>query len=134
MSESNYGSTFSFAASPVLQAQVIGFPELSMGERDTTNHGSGGWQERRPNGLMSAGDFTIKVLSDVQTIADLFVAQKAKTEGQCYLANPVHSYSFAGWIKSIKEDDADAANPDSVTATITVTPIGEIELDDDNPS
>jgi len=135
MSTSNYGSTFYFNG-VLYYAQVLGFPELSMGERNTTNHGSGGWEERRPNKLNSAGDFTMKILSDSVNVAALEAARKAGTEATCVLCNPVNQYSFTGWVKSIKEDDADSEKPNNVAALITVTPIGEITIEatDDDPS
>lgn len=126
---SNYGSLFSFpSGTSIVPAQVIGFPELMMGERNTTNHGSGGFEERRPNGLTSAGDFTIQILSTPNQLTTLYTDLKAKTERTAHLKNPTYQYVFVGWIKSIKEEDADATSPDSVKATITVVPAGEIAL------
>lgn len=126
---SNYASLFAFpSGTTIVPAQVIGFPELMMGERNTTNHGSGGFEERRPNGLTSAGDFTLQILSTANQLTSLYTDLKAKTERVCHLKNPVYQYTFTGWIKSIKEEDADATSPDSVKATVTVTPAGEITL------
>ena len=126
---SSYGSLFSFpSGTNVVPAQVIGFPELAMGERNTTNHGSGGFEERRPNGLTAAGDFTLQILSTPNQLTTLYTDLKAKTERVSHLKNPSYQYVFTGWIKSIKEEDADAKSPDSVMATIVVTPVGEITL------
>lgn len=126
---SNYASEFHWPTGTVVYAaQVLGFPELMMGERNTTNHGSGGFEERRPNGLTAAGDFTITLLATANNISGLYTDMKAKTERVVYLKNPVHGYLFTGWIKSIKEEDADSTSPDSVKATVIVTPAGEITL------
>lgn len=126
---SNYASEFHWPTGTVVYAaQVIGFPELSMGERNTTNHGSGGFEERRPNGLTSAGDFTLQLIATAGNLSGLYTDMKAKTERVVYLKNPVHGYVFTGWIRSIKEEDADATAPDNVVATVTVTPAGEITL------
>ncbi len=125
----NYGSLFSFpSGTNIVPAQVIGFPELAMGERNTTNHGSGGFEERRPNGLVAAGDFTLQVLSTAGALETLYTDMKAKTERTAHLKNPVNQYVFVGWIKNIKEEDADATSPDSVKAVVTVTPAGEVAM------
>lgn len=126
---SNYGSQFHFPSGTVIApAQVIDFPELAMGERNTTNHGSGGFEERRPNGLTAAGDFTLSILSTPNQLTTLYTDMKAKTERVCFLKNPSYGYLFTGWIKSIKEEQADAKSPDNTMATIVVTPAGEITL------
>jgi|SRR3990167_34486 len=126
---SSYGSLFSFpSGTNIVPAQVIGFPELAQGERNTTNHGSGGFEERRPNGLVSASDFTLQVLSTPNQLTTLYTDMKAETERVCHLKNPSYQYVFTGWIKSIKEEDADATSPDNVVATVVVTPVGEITL------
>ena len=126
---SNYASQFGFPSGTlIVPAQVIGFPEIAMGERNTTNHGSGGFEERRPNGLTAAGDFTLQLLSTPTQLLTLKTAIEAKTENTCHLKNPVYQYTFIGWIKSIKEEDADATSPDSVTATVVVTPVGSITM------
>ena len=125
----NYGSEFHYPSGTVVYAaQVLGFPELSAGERNTTNQGSGGFEERRPNGLVSAGDFTLSLLATPGNTLSLYTDMKAKTERVCYLKNPVHGYLFTGWMKSIKEEDADAKSPDSVKLTVVVVPAGEITL------
>jgi hypothetical protein len=125
----NYGSEFHWPSGTIVYAaQVLGFPELSMGERVTTNHGSGGIDERRPNGLNMQGDFTLSILSTPDNFVTLTSDKSAGTERVCFLKNPVHTYLFTGWIKSVKEEDADGTSPDSVKATITVTPAGQVTV------
>jgi hypothetical protein len=109
-------------------AQVLDFPELAMGERNITNHAGGGVEERVPNGLLAAGDFTLSVLSSPDNMVSLATDQAAKTQRVCFLKNPIHTYLFTGWIKSLKEESADATSPDSVKLTVVVTPVGTITL------
>lgn len=124
----NYASEFHFPSGTVIYAaQVIGFPEIAMGERNITNHGSGGKEERVPNGLVAAGDFTISLLTTSGNTS-LHTDRDAGTERPCFLKGKVHSYLFTGWIKSIKEEDADATSPDSSKLTIVVTPHGAITV------
>lgn len=125
----NYASQFSFPSGTVIYAaQVIGFPEIAMGERNVTNHGNGGFEERKPNGLVAVSDFTLQILSTPGAIASLKTDLEAKTERTSHLKNPINQYTFVGWIKSIKEEDADGTSPDSVKATIVVTPVGALTV------
>lgn len=126
---SNYGSMFAFPSGTTLYAvQVVGFPEISQGERNTTNHGSSGYENRLPNGLTAVGDFTLKMISTPTAILTLKTDLTAGTVRSGHLKNPVYQYTFDCWIKSIKEEDADAASPDSVMATIVVTPVGSFGM------
>lgn len=125
---SAYASEFHFPSGTVIYAaQVIGFPEIAMGERNITNHGNGGVEERVPNGLVAAGDFTVQIITTAG-ISSLHTDRTAGTERLCFLKGKIHTYLFTGWIKSIKEEDADAQNPDSVKATVVVTPHGGVTI------
>ena len=125
---SNYGSEFHWPSGTVIYAaQVIGFPEIAMGERNITNHGSGGKEERVSNGLVAASDFTLGLLTESGETS-LHTDRDAGTERVCFLKGKVHGYLFTGWIKSIKEEDADATSPDSSKLTVTVTPHGGITV------
>lgn len=125
---SNYSSEFHFpSGTAIYAAQVIGFPEIAMGERNTTNHGSGGKEERQPNGLVAASDFTVSLLA-VPGHTSLHTDRDAGTVRLCFLKGKVHTYLFQGWIKSIKEEDADSTSPDSSKLTVVVTPVGGITI------
>lgn len=125
---SQYGSEFHWpTGTAIYAAQVIGFPEIAMGERNITNHGNGGREERVPNGLVAAGDFTVQILTTPGNTS-LHTDRTAGTERVCFLKGKVHTYIFTGWIKSIKEEDADGQSPDSSKLTVVVTPHGEITV------
>lgn len=125
---SNYGEEFHFPSGTMIYAvQVLGKPEYAMGERNVTNHGNGGFEERVPNGLLAASDFTIGILATPGNIA-IKSALVAKTENVCYLKSKQFGYLFTGWIKSIQEAEADAQTPDNVMLTVTVTPRGELTI------
>ena len=125
---SNYASEFHFpSGTAIYAAQVIGFPEIAMGERNVTNHGSGGKEERRPNGLVSASDFTVSLMNTPGNTS-LHTDRDAGTERLCFLKGKVHTYLFTGWIKSVKEEDADGSSPDSSKLTAVVTPVGAITI------
>lgn len=125
---SSYGSEFHFPSGTIIYAaQVIGFPEVAMGERNVTNHGNGGVEERRPNGLVAASDFTLSLIN-VPGNTSLHSARDAGTVNTCFLKGKVHTYLFSGWIKSVKEEDADGSSPDSSKLTVVVTPVGGITI------
>jgi hypothetical protein len=125
---SAYGSEFHFPSGTVIYAaQVLGFPDIAMGERNTTHHGSGGKEERQPNGLVAASDFTLSLIAANGHTA-LHTARDAGTVNLCFLKGKVFTYLFQGWIKSIKEEDADASSPDSSKLTVVVTPAGGVTI------
>lgn len=125
---SSYGSQFQWPSGTVqYAAQVIGFPEISMGERNITNHGNGGFEERASNGLVAAGDFTLSLINEVGN-SSLQTDMAAGTERVAFLKGKIHTYIFTGWIKSIKEEDADASSPDSSKLTVVVTPRGQVTI------
>jgi len=107
---------------------VLDYPELSMGERDITNHGSGGASERMPNGLLSSGDFTLSLLATPGVAKTILASMNAKTVATAVLTNPIDTMTFAGWYKSVKEESADATSPDSVKMTVVFTPTGQIVI------
>jgi hypothetical protein len=125
---SNYGEEFHFPSGTAIYAvQVIGKPEIKEGERNITNHGNGGFEERVPNGLLAASDFTLSVLSTPGNLL-LFTAAAAKTENVCYIKGKQYGYLFTGWIASVKEEDGDATSPDSSKLTVVVTPRGQVTI------
>lgn len=125
---SSYGEEFHFPSGTIIYAaQVIGKPEYAMGEANITNHSNGGYEERVPNGLLSASDFTLGIIATPGNIA-LHTARDAKTQNVCFIKSKQFGYLFTGWIKSIKEDDSDAATPDAVKLTVVVTPRGQLTI------
>ena len=126
---SNYGGEFHFPSGTVISPmQVLDYPEMSMGERNITNHAGGGVEERVPNGLFAAGDFTLSLLETPNVLSTLKTAQVNKTQNVCYLKDPVNGMLFTGWIKSLKKENADAQTPDSGKITVVVTPVGAITI------
>jgi hypothetical protein len=129
---SNAGTEFHFPSGTIVYAaKIIGFPEIAMGERDSTSHGSlsaGVIQgQREPNNRVDASDFTIGLL-EVTGHSALYTDMKAGTQRVCLLKSKTRQFTFTGWIKSIKQEDANVDSPDSVKATVVVTPVGEITI------
>jgi hypothetical protein len=125
---SNYGEEFHFPSGTAIYAcQVIGKPEIKEGERNITNHGNGGFEERVANGLLAASDFTLSILSTPGNLL-AFTAVAAKTENLCYIKGKQYGYLFTGWIAGVKESDANAPSPDSSMLTVTVTPRGQVTI------
>ena len=125
---SNYGEEFHFPSGTAIYAcQVIGKPEIAMGERNITNHGNGGFEERVANGLLAASDFTLSIITTPGHLA-LYTAAAAKTENVTYIKGKEFGYLFTGWIKSVKEEDGDASSPDSSKLTVVVTPRGQVTI------
>jgi hypothetical protein len=126
----NYGGTFGFPSGTNYPAQVLDYPELTEAALDITNHASGGVDEAIPSGLVSSGEFTIAILAQHGTYATLKTAMTNKTVNTCHLSNPIDSYVFQGFITSLKEEQADATNPDAVKITLNVKPTGGITIAD----
>lgn len=125
---STYGSTFAFPSGTNLYAcEVIDVPEGTMHERTTTNHGSGGFEERRANGLVSYGDFTVSVLSTPDAMNTLSADLKAGTERTFHIKGRVYQWVGVGWISHMKPE-ALSGMPDAKTEkqTITITPAGNV--------
>jgi hypothetical protein len=123
---SGYGDEFHWPSGTlVYAAQVISVPEIGQGERNITNHGNGGYEERAPNGLNMAGDFTVAIFATPGNLG-LYTDMDAGTERVCYIKYKPFGYIFTGWIKNIKPEDADAQSPDSGKFIVTITPHGKV--------
>jgi hypothetical protein len=109
-------------------SQVIDYPEISEGERNVTNHASGGYEERRPNGLTMQGDFVISMIETPGVLSTLKTDMEAETERVSFLKDPVGGMIFTAWIKSVKREPADAQAPNSSKLTVTVTPVGKVTI------
>lgn len=125
----NEASFFHYPSGTVIYAcEVLSYPEISVEERSTTNHSSGGFAERRNAGLISAGDFSLSILSTPNALGSLYTDMKAKTERVCFLEGQIDGYIFTGWVKSVQKESADSTAPDTEKVTVTVTPVGEITI------
>lgn len=123
---SSFGDEFHWPSGTIVfAAQVINVPEISVGERNVTNHGNGGYEERKANGLHMAGDFTVEIIATPGHLA-LYTDMDAQTERVCYLKYAPFGYVFTGWIKSIAPSTSDATGPDSGKLVLTVTPVGKV--------
>lgn len=125
----NQGSQFHYPSGTVIYGcEVLAYPEISVEERSTTNLGSGGFAERRNAGLISAGDFSLSILSTPNALKSLDTDMKQKVERVCFLEGQIDGYLFTGWIKRIQKESADSTSPDTEKVTVTVTPVGEITI------
>lgn len=128
MADTNYGSTFTKGGQSIGKCIVLDFPELSTGKVNITNHSSGGKTEFIPNGLIEAGDITLSVLAEGTALADMYSDMAAKSIEQCVVANDVDTLTFSGWYQSIKEEQADAQNPDAVKVTCVIAITGGVVI------
>jgi hypothetical protein len=126
----NYGGAFGFPSGTYYPAQVLDYPELTEKSLDITNHASGGEDEAIPSGLIVSGEFTIAILAQHGTLGTLKTAMTNKTINTCHLTNPIDSYVFKGFLTSVKEEAADATNPDAVKITLKVKPTGGVTIAD----
>jgi len=127
-SASNYGGGFGFPSGTVYPCIVLDYPESKMGALQITNHAGAGKTEYIPSGLTDNGEFSLSILGQHGTYGTLKTAQAAKTVNVCCLTNPLDSLVFSGMITSVKEEAADAQNPDAVKLTVSVQPTGDITI------
>jgi len=120
----NYGSTFTFNSVSIGKCIVVGFPEMVMGEAETTNHSGAGYAESIPDGLVRAGDLTLSVLDETGVYTALRLLQTNKTVATAAVGNGIDSISGSGWIRSVKIEDADATDPDANKLTVVVACTG----------
>lgn len=125
---SNYGSTFTKGGSSIGPCIVVDFPEISTEKKEMTNHASGGVREYIPSGLVGVGDITLSVLAQGNNIASMYSEMAAETVSECIVANPSDTMTFQGFYTSIKEEAADAQNPDLVKLTVVIACAGFINF------
>lgn len=128
MAESNYGSTFTKGGSTIGKCTVIGFPELSTEKINVTNHASGGKTQYIPSKVIDAGDITLAVLAETTELSGMYTDMENESIEQCVISNPVDTFTFSGWYQSIKEEDADAQNPDAVKLTVVLAVTGGVVI------
>lgn len=124
----NYGCTYTFNGSTIGPAKVIGFPEISTGVIETTNHASGGVAEFIPSGVLTVGQFTLSINKAAGLMGTLDTAIDNKTIANSVLADGIDTMTFSSFIVSYKTEDADAQSPDADTMTVVVQPTGAITL------
>jgi hypothetical protein len=129
---SNAGSLFYWpSGTAAYGCKVVDWPEIAGGERDTTAHNgvTGGvvFGERRFNNRVDAGDFTVLLL-ETNGLSTMYADQQAGTERTVNIKGLVRQFTFVGWIKSIKPEQADVDAPDTQKVLITVVPVGGITV------
>jgi hypothetical protein len=121
---SDYGSTFTFNGSSIGKCIVVGFPEVSDGGVETTNHSGVGYAESIPSGLKRIGDLTLSVLNESGVYSALRTLQNNKTVATAVVGNGIDTITGSGWIKSVKGEDADATDPKANSLTVVVACTG----------
>ena len=123
-----YASEFSFPSGTVIYAcEVIDVPEGTMNERETTNHGSAGFEERRANGLTAYGDFTVSVLSTPTALNTLRTDMEAGTERTFHIKGRVYQWVGQGWVSRMKPEQlVGTSDANTEKQTITITPVGRV--------
>lgn len=127
MAESNYGSSFLFGA-VTFECIVIDYPEISTKKISATNHGSGGKTIYIPGKLVDASDMTVSAIVSAGKLIALNSAMVARTVDECVLSDEIDTFTFDGFIQSIKKDGADANNEDLQKVTIVFVPTGGIAI------
>lgn len=125
----NYASTFTKGGTSIGKCIVIDFPELSTEKINITNHSSGGKTQYIPSKLIDAKDITLSLLVDSGSeFSALNTDMEAGTVSQCVVSNPQDTMTFSGWIESLKEESADAQNPDAVKLTAVIVVTGGVTI------
>lgn len=120
----NYGSLFTFNGASVGKCIITGFPEVVMGEAETTNHSGSGYAESIPDGLVRVGDLTLSILNESGVYTALRLLQTNKTVATAVVTNGIDTIQGSGWIRSVKPEDADATDPDANKLTVVVACTG----------
>jgi hypothetical protein len=121
---SNYGSLFTFNAASIGKCIVTGFPEVVMGDAETTNHSGAGYAESIPDGLVRVGDLTLSVLDEAGVYTAIRLLMTNKTVATAIVTNNIDTITGSGWIRSVKVEDADANDPDANKLTVVVACTG----------
>jgi hypothetical protein len=122
---SNYGSTWTFNGASY-KCIVTGFPELTTDEIDTTNHSSGGYAESIPSGLIRVGNITMAVLEESGNFSTLQTAMVNKTVANSVIENNLTTLTGSSYVKSVKQEDADAQSPDANKMTVVLAMTGTL--------
>ncbi|HLE52699.1 MAG TPA: hypothetical protein VI755_11590 [Anaerolineales bacterium] len=122
----NYGSTLTKGGVAVGACMVIDFPEIATGKANTTNHGSGGYAESIPNGLITLGDITLSVIVVDGVLATIRNEMASKTISSVVISDGVESMTFDGYYLSAKKEAADANSPDVSKLTVVIAPTGSL--------
>lgn len=116
---SNYGSSWTFNSASY-KCKVIGFPELTTDEIDTTNHSSGSYAESIPSGLIRVGNITMQILEESGNFSTLQTAMVNKTVANSVIENNLTTLTGSSYIKSVKMEDSDAQSPDANYMTVVL--------------
>jgi len=123
---SNYGSTWTFNGAVVGPCVVQDFPEISTGKIETTNHAGGGVSEFIPSGVVTLGEITMSVIAQAGILTTLKAALANKTIAPNIIGNAVETFTFNGFIMSVKPESADATSPDANKYTVVVAATGAL--------
>ena len=128
MAESDYGSTITKGGQAVGKCIVIDFPEISTDKIPTTHHGSGGWGEKIPSGLLNQGDVSLMVLLETGVFDGIVDEMLAKTVDEVVISNEINTMSFSGFYLTAKQEAADAQAPNAVRASVVIAATGAIAI------
>lgn len=120
----NYGSLFTFNSVSIGKCIITGFPEVVMGEAETTNHSGNGYAESIPDGLVRVGDLTLSILNESGVYTALRLLQTNKTVATAVVTNGIDTITGSGWVRSVKPEDADSTDPDANKITVVVACTG----------
>lgn len=120
---SNYGSSWTFN-SESYKCIVIGFPPFTTDVIDTTNHGSGGYGEGIPSGLIRIGNFTLEVLEESGNLLTLRNHMASKTVATSVVENNLTTLTGSSFIVSVTPSEADAQSADADKLTVEVACTG----------
>jgi hypothetical protein len=125
---SNYGSTITKGGTTVGKCMVTDYPEIATGKANATHHGSGGWAESIPTGLITVGDVTISLILEEGTLPGILADIVAKSIEPIVITNGVDTMTFDGYYISAKPEAADATAPDVYKASVVIGTTGDIVL------
>lgn len=120
---SNYGSSWTFNGE-AYKCKVVGFPAIMTDVIPTTHHGSGGYAESIPSGLIRIENFTLEVLEESGNLLALRNHMASKTVATSIIENNLTTLTGSSFIVSVTPSEADAQSPDADFLTVEVACTG----------
>lgn len=128
MPESNYGATITFGGNPIGKCQVTGWPSIATEKVDATHHGSGGYAEFIPNGLITLGEFSISLILEDGVLDSIHDFMAAQTIDEVVIVDGIDTFTFDGFFLSAEKGEADATAPDVNKADVVIAATGAITI------
>lgn len=130
MANTNFGIILKKGSSSVGSITNLGFPKISTGEVESTNHSSAGVREYIPNGVLEVEKFSVTIVATLAGYASIKTDIDAKTFATYSIdfttASGITDWSFSCTPISIALGTADSQSPDLFEMVVDFRPSGDV--------